>query len=73
MSLSNHTAHVQAAAGTYVSTASAATFWGLHLSDIGVVVSSLAAVACAVIQLLLYLDTRKRRKQETGHGPSEAD
>lgn len=53
---------------TYISATGAVTLWGLHLSELAVMVSSLAAVCGAVIQVLNYLDHRaKRRRQETEH------
>lgn len=67
----DHTQSVQAAVATYSSAASAGVFWGLHLSDLGVVVSSLAAVCGVVIQLMLYLNTRKETKR--GNTPLERD
>jgi hypothetical protein len=56
-----------ASALTYTAAAGAATVWGLHLSDVAVMVSSLAAVCGASIQVMLYLDRRRegRRGVET--------
>lgn len=56
---------------TYASAASTVTVWGLHLSEVAVMVSSLAAICGAVIQVLTYLDRRaaSRRGLETDeHG-----
>lgn len=51
---------------TYASAASTATVWGLHLSEVAVMVSSLAAICGAVIQVLSYLDRRRSgRRAET--------
>lgn len=59
---------------TYASAASAVTVWGLHLNELAVMVSSLAAVCGAVTQVLSYLDQRRgeRRGAETKHN-DEAD
>lgn len=48
---------------TYASAASAVTVWGLHISEIAVMVSSLAAVCGALIQVLSYLDRRRSDRQ----------
>lgn len=48
---------------TYAAAASTATFSGLHISDIAVMVSSLAAVSGAAIQLLVYLERRGRQRR----------
>lgn len=55
---------------TYTSTAGAVTVWGLHLSELAVMVSSLAAICGAVIQVLSYLDRRRsaRREETDDHG-----
>lgn len=47
---------------TYTSAAGAVTVWGLHISDVAVIVSSLAAVSGAVIQVLSYLERRRSRR-----------
>lgn len=44
---------------TYTASASAVTFWGLHISDFAVMVTALAAVAGAATQVLTYLDRRR--------------
>lgn len=69
MTSATHPANIQAASATIGSAATSATLWGLHLSDLGVIISSLAAVCGVVIQLMLYLNTRK----ETTRGQSQAD
>lgn len=58
---------------TYTGAASSLVFWGLHLSDIAVMVSAVAAICGAVIQVLSYLDRRaaSRRVETEPHG--EAD
>lgn len=60
---------------TYTSATSALTVWGLHLSDIAVMVSALAAICGAVIQVISYLDRRAERRsrgEETSdHGEAE--
>lgn len=67
MTLSSQIAN-NAHIATYVSATSAVTLWGLHISEFAVIVSSLAAVCGAVIQVLNYLDHRaKRRRLETEH------
>jgi len=56
---------------TYTSATSAVTLWGLHVSELAVIVSSLAAICGAVIQVMTYLDRRSapRRGEETNdHG-----
>lgn len=55
---------------TYTSAASAVTVWGLHANEIAVMVSTLAAVCGAAIQVVSYLDRRRedRRGPETDHG-----
>lgn len=67
MAVPNHASQLQAAAATYSSAASAGVFWGLHLSDLGVIISSLAAVVGAVVQVMLYLNNRK----ETTRGQAQ--
>lgn len=49
---------------TYAATAGTVTFWGLHLSELAVMVSSFAALCGAVIQVLSYLDRRRERRNE---------
>ena len=44
---------------TYAATAVSVTGWGLHLSDVAVIVSSFAATCGAVIQVLSYLERRR--------------
>lgn len=59
---------------TYLSATGAVTLWGLHLSELAVMVSSLAAVCGAVIQVLSYLDrhnARRRRKETDHHGETD--
>lgn len=61
---------------TYTAAASAVTVWGLHISELAVMVSSLAATCGAVIQVLSYLDRRRasRRDVETEHdGETDGD
>lgn len=69
-----HPVIANAYVGTYAAAAGTATAWGLHLGDLGVMVSSLAAVCGAVIQVLNYLDTRRKRArgEETDtHGKAD--
>lgn len=65
------TQHLVAAAATYSSATSAGVLWGLRVSDLGVVVSSLAAICSVVIQLLLYLNSRKETRR--GHTKTKRD
>lgn len=51
--------HYAAPIATYFATTSAVILWGLHISDIGVIVSSIASV-CGV-GLQFYLAFHKRR------------
>lgn len=48
-------------------TASSFAFWGLHLSDIGVIVSSLASVCGVGLQFYVAMSRAKaaKRQQET--------
>lgn len=48
---------------TYTAATGAVTFWGLHISDLAVMVSSLAAVCGAATQVLAYLDRRRARRR----------
>lgn len=52
---------------TYTGASGAALFWGLHMSDLAVMVSALAAICGVLIQILGYLDRRAevRRGQRT--------
>lgn len=43
---------------TYAASASTVTAWGLHINEVAVIVSSVAALSGAVIQVLSYLDRR---------------
>lgn len=43
---------------TYTGAAGAVTLWGLHINEVAVIVSSVAALSGAVIQVLSYLDRR---------------
>jgi hypothetical protein len=55
---------------TYASAAGTVTVWGLHLSELAVMVSSSAALCGAVIQVLTYLDRRRGRggEETNNHG-----
>lgn len=48
---------------TYTAAAISGTVWGLHMSDIAVMVSTLAAVCGAATQVLSYLDRRSPRRR----------
>lgn len=70
MNLVPHTSVIDAAPlATYAAASTAITVWGLHLSDFAVIVSSLAAVCGAVIQVLSYLERQRERAggEETSH------
>jgi len=72
MSLSDFTAH-----SPYITFGAASvtvTGWGLHVSDVAVIVSSLAAVCGAVIQVLSYLERHRSRRgvEETTNADTEA-
>lgn len=50
---------------TYTAAASTVTFWGLHISDVAVMVSSLAALCGAATQVAAYLERRERRHRRS--------
>lgn len=54
---------------TYTFAASTATFWGLHLSDVAVIVSTFAAICGALIQVMSYLDSRRERRRGVETNP----
>lgn len=51
---------------TYTATASTVVFWGLHISDIAVIVSSLASVSGVGLQIFLAVHRLRRleRRQD---------
>lgn len=51
---------------TYAGASGAITLWGLHLNELGVIVSSLAALCGAVIQVLTYLDRKRASERRKG-------
>lgn len=48
---------------TFTGAAGAVTGWGLHISDVAVIVSSFAALCGAVIQVLTYLERRRNSRR----------
>jgi hypothetical protein len=54
--------NTQAAAVTMTSSASAFTFWGLKIGDLGIMVSSLVAVCGLLIQIGLFIETRRHNR-----------
>lgn len=72
MSLQDTNPHATLA--TFGGAATSLTVWGLHLGDFAVMVSAIAAVCGAVIQVLSYLDRRAaaRKVVETDqHGKAD--
>lgn len=58
--------HTPASLMTYSGATTSVMVWGLHLGDVAVMVSAIAAVCGAVIQVLSYLDRRAAaRRMET--------
>lgn len=63
--------NVIAPISTYTAAAASISAWGLHISDIAVICSSLAAVGGMVLQSLIYREQRiasrqaKARHEET--------
>lgn len=60
--------NVAAPVGTYTAAASSIAAWGLHVSDIAVILSSLAAVAGVSLQALIY-----REQMLTAHRLKASD
>lgn len=58
---------------TYASAAGAVTVWGLHVSDIAVIVSSIAAVSGAVIQVMSYLERRSGSRGTETNAETDRD
>lgn len=54
--------NTHAAAVTVTGAAASATFWGLKVSDLGVMVSSLVAVMGLCVQVFVFLETRRHNK-----------
>ena len=58
---------------TYAASAGSLTLWGLHTSELAVMVSSFAALCGAVIQVLTYLDRRRSRRDKETDDHGKAD
>lgn len=59
----NHSAHGQFTAATAITTASVTTtgvFWGLHMSDVYMAVSCLAAICGVVIQVIVAVHNMRK-------------
>jgi hypothetical protein len=69
--LTNPNTH--AAAATMTGAASAATFWGLKVSDLGVMVSSLVAVCGLLIQIGLFIETRRHNRAREEDNARDTD
>jgi uncharacterized membrane protein len=68
--------NIVAPIGTYTAAAASISAWGLHVSDIAVILSSLAAISGVVLQVLIYREQRntgRRPKASNEETPSEAD
>lgn len=54
--------NTHAAAITASGAAGTAVFWGLKLSDLGIIVASVVAVLGLFIQVLVYFETRRHNR-----------
>lgn len=65
---------IVAPAGTYTAAAASVAAWGLHISDVAVILSSLAAIGGVMFQGLIYLEQRRAgRRLKTQETKREAD